>query len=273
MKKQKTKRALRPWRLVLRALGDLLIALALFLTVDVIWVMGRRTPAVVLQSTYRTVFLYELILCAVLVLFTVDLRFRILTRSRNGFARFAGRVLRAGLCVATAVIVLFCGKVVIGGALRTTGPAHNAVVLGAALENGQPSSDLIRRLDTAEKWLKRNPSARLVLSGGNPDETGKTEAAAMREILLYRGVDPKNMLLEEESATTAENFTALAKLIPRAQPTVLITSDYHMDRAVARAKRAGFTQIVRLPAPSDPLAYGANMLWEVVMNVNDLISA
>jgi hypothetical protein len=43
-----------------------------------------------------------------------------------------------------------------------------------------------------------------------------------------------------------------------------------MDRAVRIASREGFTQIMRLPAPSGFLAYGANMLSEVVLDLNDL---
>jgi len=36
------------------------------------------------------------------------------------------------------------------------------------------------------------------------------------------------------------------------------------------ASKNGFPQIMRLPAPSDFLAFGANMLSEVVLNLNDL---
>jgi len=43
-----------------------------------------------------------------------------------------------------------------------------------------------------------------------------------------------------------------------------------MDRAVRIASREGFTQIMRLPAPFGLFAYGANMLSEVVLDLNDL---
>ena len=43
-----------------------------------------------------------------------------------------------------------------------------------------------------------------------------------------------------------------------------------MDRAVRNAKEAGFRQVMRLPAPSNLLAYGANMVSEVILNLNDL---
>lgn len=50
----------------------------------------------------------------------------------------------------------------------------------------------------------------------------------------------------------------------------MISSNYHMDQAVRIASREGFTQIMRLPAPSGLFAYGANMLSEVVLDLNDL---
>ena len=34
------------------------------------------------------------------------------------------------------------------------------------------------------------------------------------------------------------------------EPVVMISSNYHMDRAVRNAGEAGFTHVMRLPAPS-----------------------
>ena len=54
------------------------------------------------------------------------------------------------------------------------------------------------------------------------------------------------------------------------EPVVLITSDYHMDRAVQTAAGAGFTRVMRLPAPSSPVHFGANVLWEAILELNEL---
>ena len=51
---------------------------------------------------------------------------------------------------------------------------------------------------------------------------------------------------------------------------MLISSSYHMDRAVQTAENAGFTNILRLPAPSSLLQYGPNVLSEIVLEVNEL---
>ena len=85
----------------------------------------------------------------------------------------------------------------------------------------------------------------------------------MRELLLERGVPDGRMLLEDRAATTKENFRNTAQLLPSGARVVLISSDYHMDRAVRTAKSAGFSGLLRLP--------GANMMWEVVMDLNALL--
>ena len=41
-----------------------------------------------------------------------------------------------------------------------------------------------------------------------------------------------------------------------------------MDRAVSIARSAGFTNVLRLPAPSSPLSFGANVMWEVIQEID-----
>ena len=79
------------------------------------------------------------------------------------------------------------------------------------------------------------------------------------------------MVLEDRAESTKQNFRNTAELVSPEEPVVLITSNYHMDRAVQTAKNAGFREILRLPAPSSVIEYGANVMWEVVLQVNELM--
>ena len=137
-------------------------------------------------------------------------------------------------------------------------------------ENGEPAPDLRARLDTAREYLQEYPEAKLVLTGGNADASGRTEADVMRGILTEQGVPEDRLILEDQAETTKENFRNIAGMVSTDEPVVMISSNYHMDRAVRNAGEAGFTHVMRLPAPSGLLAYGANMLWEVVLDLNDL---
>ena len=255
---------------VRRIVGDILLVLFILLAADVIIVMPGRIDAVVREADYRGIFHYQLILCAILLAFALDVRFDLFTRGGSAVLRAVGRLLRTGVVLFCAVAVFFCGKVIAGGMITSPGQADYALVLGLALENGEPAPDLLKRLDTARAYLEEYPEAKLILTGGNPDESGLTEAAVMRELLTRRGVPEDRLILEDKARSTKENFANIAGLISPDEPVVMISSDYHMDRAVRTARGTGFSHIRRLPAPSGFFAYGANMTSEVVLDLNDL---
>ena len=250
--------------------GDILLLLVILLTVDVVVVMLHKINSVVLKADYKELFLYELILCGVLLLFALDVRFNLFTSSGHTVLFIAGWVLRVLLILLVLVIVFFSGKVIRGSLMNTAGPADKAIVLGLALENGRPPRDLLARLDTAQEYLEEYPEAHLILTGGNADASGRTEAAIMRDILAERGVPEERMLLEDLSENTKDNFRNTAQIIDPAAPVVLISSGYHMDRAVQTAESAGFSNVLRLPAPSSFLSYGADVISEVMLELNEL---
>ena len=95
---------------VRRIIGDILLALAVLLTIDVAVVMPARINAVVLKADYREVFMYEIILCAILLLFALDVRFNLFTGWSPVILRAIGWLLRIAIFLLSAVILFFCGK-------------------------------------------------------------------------------------------------------------------------------------------------------------------
>lgn len=259
----------RPSR-IRRVVGDILLALVLLLTVDIVVVMVHKINSVVLKADYQEIFTYELILCAILLVLALDVRFNLFTRSKRTVARIVGWGLRVVVVFLTLVIAFFSGKVICGSVINTADRSDNAIVLGLALENGKPAPDLIARLDTAQTYLEEYPEAHLILTGGNADASGRTEAAVMRDILLERGVADDQMILEDQAESTKSNFRNAAQIIDPGKPVVLISSNYHMDRAVQTAKSTGFSDIMRLPAPSSLFDYSANVMYEVILELNEL---
>ena len=92
-----------------RIIGDILLALVILLTADVVIVMLHKILAVVLKADYQEVFLYELILCGILLLFAQDVRVNLFPRAKQAIARVAGWTLRAIVAFLTLGIVFFCG--------------------------------------------------------------------------------------------------------------------------------------------------------------------
>ena len=250
--------------------GDMFIFLTVAFAVYLSVVMIRRINAVVLKDSYRKAFYLELFICAVFLLCALDIRFSTFTWTGRGVLTVLGWIFRITVCILAVSVILLAGKITIKGFHTSDEHPGYAIVLGLALENGEPTEDLIKRIDTAEQYLKSAPGTVLVLTGGNPDDSGKTEAEVMRDILKERGVDAKHMILEDAAGSTRENFENVVQIIGGDEPVTVITSNYHMDRAVLTAKKAGFSRVSGCPAPSSLTYYPANVLWEVLMELNEL---
>lgn len=253
-----------------RITGDCLIALNVLLAIDLSLVMLRRARSVVRQKTYWKAYGCELVICTAFFLAALDLRLDLLPQlswmSRSSVLIF--RILLAFFC---GFILLLGSRVIVGGLRREKAMPTYVIVLGMALENDGPCKDLLLRMDAAAAVSRECPNAQLFLSGGNPNQQGRTEAEAMRDLLLERGVLPERLLLEKQSEDTRANFRNASDMIDLHAPIAVITSDYHMKRAARAAAEAGFTSVIRIPAPSDPLCYAANVFWEIIAELDRMV--
>ena len=270
----------KKYSLFRRIAGDVLLFLTVLLGSDTIIVMLGRINKVALKNNYQRALLIEIIFIVILLLFGLDVRFGIFSNHRQQISRTEAASLKAGRiaglavrCFITALAVLLMfsvGRVLAGSLINTSARARYAIVLGMALENGQPSRDLLLRVETARQYAEENPEAILILTGGNPDSSGKTEADVMAELLMAQGIPEERLYREDKARTTVENFTNSALMIDPGEPVVLITSNYHMACSVRYAQNAGFTNILRLPASSDFWTYGASLMWEMMSELDSL---
>ena len=89
----------------------------------------------------------------------------------------------------------------------------------------------------------------------------------MEHYLTARGIPKDKILKEEKSTTTLENFL-FAKVIlnnhfPQGYTSVLITSDFHVFRALRLARLTGINPN-HLGAPTDWYLFPANNLREIL---------
>ena len=253
-----------------RLLADFLIILSVAFTLYIIFIMRERIKNVVLKDAYRIVFRFELLACAFLILFALDLRFHLLTMFPGTLMKMIGWILRIIVILMVFVLLFFSMRIIINGRISSKEKTDTALVLGLALENGKANEDLLRRLDRAKLYLQENPNGMIILSGGNPDGMGNSEAALMAKILKEKGVSEDRMILEEEARSTKENFENVTMLIDPKKPLGLITSDYHMDRALRMAGQAGFEKVLPYPSRCPWFSYGANVLSEVILAINEV---
>ena len=130
------------------------------------------------------------------------------------------------------------------------------VVLGGLVKNGEPTPTLQKRLEVAAALWREAPS-RVILVTGGPDLTGTTtEAEVMRQWLIEQeGVPEENILVEPHAINTSQNIAyateALAKAGLSKRQFCIVTSDYHLYRALAIARHRGIDAIgVPSPIPS-----------------------
>lgn len=120
-------------------------------------------------------------------------------------------------------------------------PSIDAIlILGHRLEpDGSPSEDLIRRIDCAVARWKETNAPLIMPCGGITMGHSRTEASVMKEMLIARGVPEEIIQLEDRSRITFENIRNAKALLGDGKHAALITSDYHLERALDECRRAG----------------------------------
>lgn len=119
-------------------------------------------------------------------------------------------------------------------------PYDAALVLGVELDaDDAPTEELARRVMAAARAYRGGACARLVLCGGRLPGHGRSEAEVMARMLAALGVPKRILILEDQSRDTMENCRNAAALLGGTGRVLVVTSDYHLRRAVMTARRAG----------------------------------
>lgn len=195
--------------------------------------------------------------------------------------------LRVSVSVSTfllASLVIFCVVEVfifVGAAGANTPNLDYVIVLGAKVEDGRISNSLQMRLDRTYEYSRRNPETVFILSGGKGNDEPASEASMMYQYLRSKGVPERQLVMEERSKSTVENIAYSKVLIDEMErgkdsqkagelhkapgpymevedkPVQIgvLTSNFHVFRAVQIGKRWGFHEIYGIGARSDRVLF------------------
>ncbi len=123
------------------------------------------------------------------------------------------------------------------------------------------------RLTEALLVAKARPEARVVFTGGDGSmlRVSVSAAGAVGRFLVQMGIAPERIVLEGESRTTFENAVFVKRLVdPKPGETwLLVTSAFHMPRAMGTFRKAGFEVV---SWPSDYRTRGVEDRWEFFSN-------
>ena len=208
-----------------------------------------------------------------------------------GTALLVTRFARTGRClvVVSGVLLAVVGLSPLGNALIVPleqrfppwqagqGIPHGIVILGGAISPDVSAArddvalnEAAERLTVVVELARTYPAARIVFSGGSGAlifrEDAEAEFAA--RLLQSFGIARERILLEGRSRNTFEN-AVYAKEVARPQPAerwLLITSAYHMPRAMGVFRKAGFAAEAY---PVDWRTRGNADMWRPFATVGD----
>ncbi|MGA8228926.1 MAG: YdcF family protein [Xanthobacteraceae bacterium] len=160
----------------------------------------------------------------------------------------------------------------------TQGAPTGFIILGGSVDPGTSAAhgeveltDSAERLAVVPDLARRYPGSRIIFTGGNGSLFGGASEAEYAAKLLERfGVAPGRVEIEDQSRNTLEN-ARLSKVIAAPKPGdhwVLITSAYHMPRAMAAFRSVDF-EVEAFPVDWQ-LAGGSDFLWPMRSFVSGL---
>ncbi len=160
-------------------------------------------------------------------------------------------IMGSGLLLAAVIIFVVVVRMVIAGFAGTaTLPVECAIVFGAAVHpvydpagtiiESQSGPGIRRRMLTAVELYRQGLVRKLFLSGGKGDGMVRSEAQIMKQYALLRHVPERDIVVEDQSASTKENLLNTRPLVKDCSSVVGISDRYHLARIAFLARQQGW---------------------------------
>lgn len=178
-------------------------------------------------------------------------------RARHRGFRILWQLMCIGLAAWLASFILFVAALALNPPPVPNGKPDFILILGSGLRGDKPSRMLQSRLDAAYTLAQTYPDTPIIASGGQGNQEISSEAQAMRNDLVARGIADTRILQDSRSRDTFENFAYSRALIEvrglhtQALNITIVTNDFHALRAWRLAQHAGFghSTVVCAPTP------------------------
>lgn len=144
----------------------------------------------------------------------------------------------AVLAILAAVISVF----MVSAANSPPRGSSTVIILGCKVRGETPSLMLHYRVMAACEYLKENPDAICIASGGQGADELISEAECIKRILVQNGISEERIILEDKSTSTDENIRFSAEKMKEqgiSGSVTIVTSEYHQLRAKMIADKYG----------------------------------
>ncbi len=160
-------------------------------------------------------------------------------------------------------------------------------LLGGGIDkNGKLPNPVLWRIQKAADYMKQNPEAVCVVTGGTLKWLPYPEAPELKRQLVRRGISEDRILVEDQAQDTIENLQLGVKLFSETygleikdileSPVILVSSRYHLRRAQRLARRIGFEKVTglgaRTPVFHIPMSYLREICAYVKLNARILLT-
>lgn len=134
-----------------------------------------------------------------------------------------------------SIVCVFVLSILMIKAATSTPPESSTVVVLGCKVNGQtPSLMLTKRLEAAFEYLYNNKETICIVSGGQGNGENISEAQAMYNYLVKRGINENRIYIEDKSSNTSENISFSKKIIEQNnlnKNIAIVTDGFHQLRA------------------------------------------
>ena len=124
------------------------------------------------------------------------------------------------------------------GKVDEKAPADVAIVLGAAISDGEVSPVYRERINHAITLYEEGTVDFIILTGGFGEGSYKSDSQVAKEYALSQDVPEERILIEEKSTITEENLEFSKEIMEEndLETAIIVSDPLHMKRAMLMAK-------------------------------------
>lgn len=205
-------------------------------------------------------------------------KYHLWKKSLRAFKIVVFSVLGAGILISGINLWFICHPKLADG---SENPEYVILLGGGITKDAHLTDSVKRRVAVVADYLKANPDAVCVVTGGKGLFAPCPESDVLKPALESLGIEGNRVLAENQAKDTIQNFQYSIKILSEysgrsveeilAAPITIITNDFHLARAERLARRMGFLNVVGVSAKTPALfvlnAYSREILSYIKLNL------
>lgn len=134
--------------------------------------------------------------------------------------------------IAFMMVVITAFQIVFFGEDAQPKKSDCIIVLGCSVYGSTPSPFLVWRLNKGMELYNRGYGSYMIVSGGKGSGENISEAQAMKNYLVSKGISPSRIIMEDKSASTMANLINSGEIMKNRgfDTAVIVSNKYHLKR-------------------------------------------